>query len=407
MDPPWRCVTFHFSSIDPDGPGAARASLRPATDDAKRTASAEAAPGAWRELLAGCWREIAAETAPSLRQAGEHGALAYAGAVLGVVEHALIELVGDPSARDCCDPSGSLWCAAQALDASALVSHRSRPAAGRRFQALGIALERRVQEGPDRARSRALVAATARRAAQALEQLALGAQPPQRSLEELDEATVGLATIAIHTWDAGRLARRSGSSPQLHAVARGLAIHRRATTLLEAATGEARAASAEADGAGDWLALALSRPLPAGSWGVIDDQSADRVLRAESLSIVRSAWISRGALELLALRRLDGASQASLRRRARPAPHRLAAARAAARPVKALPTGISGAWRAHSLALARTVATYLRACASSERRFGQAREELLELLADCLVQADRIDVILGGDSDGGLHAFRK
>jgi succinate dehydrogenase/fumarate reductase flavoprotein subunit len=46
----------------------------------------------------------------------------------------------------------------------------------------------------------------------------------------------------------------------------------------------------------------------------MNDPSADRVLRAESLSVLCAAWIARGALELLAVRRLEGESHGSLRR---------------------------------------------------------------------------------------------
>jgi hypothetical protein len=71
---------------------------------------------------------------------------------------------------------------------------------------------------------------------------------------------------------------------------------------------------------------------------------------------------------------------------------------------------VSEAWRGHSLALARAVATYLRACADHERWLGRAREELLDLTAETLAQAARIDVLLGHRGEGSagvLDAWHK
>jgi hypothetical protein len=175
------------------------------------------------------------------------------GAVLRVVEHALIELFCDPSARACCAPRGSLWSAAQALDASALVSHSWRPDAGRRYESLGAALERRVSERSAPPPRRARIAASARRAAGAVEALAAGASPPRRALDELAEATIALATVGVQTWEAERAAPRSRAARQLQTAAHGLAMHRQTAELLHAASGETRPVRSGRDGVGGRL----------------------------------------------------------------------------------------------------------------------------------------------------------
>lgn len=66
---------------------------------------------------------------------------------------------------------------------------------------------------------------------------------------------------------------------------------------------------------------------------------------------------------------------------------------------------VTGAWRSHSLALARAVATYLRACAAEARLAGRTREELVELLADTLAHAAKLDTLLGYGGEGGTGAL--
>jgi hypothetical protein len=394
--------TSLFASIDPNRPGQTPTQARPAARDTGRAGAGTGGSDGWAVLLADCWREIAAETETGLGRADGHDVLAYTGTVLRVVEHALIELIRDPRVRACCEPRGSLWCAAQALDASALVSHRWRSAAGRRFQALGSALERRVQDGSGPPPSSALIAAGARRAIGVLEEIAGGAPPTPRALDVLDEAALALATVGIQVWSAERAVQSSGASPRLGAVAQALAVDRQTAELLATATNEAGALHAEQDGVGDWLAIAISRRLPAGPVAAIDDPGTDRVLRAESQSVLRAAWISRGAAELLALRRLDDESQGSPRRHTPWPAQRAAAARAAIRPVQV--GDLADGWRGHSLALARAVGTYLGACAGDKRWIGQTREELVELLADSLAHAAKLDALLGADGQGRFEA---
>ncbi len=356
------------------------------------------APDSWHALLAACWRETAARSGPLLRRSSEHELLAYVGAVLSTVGHALVNLVHAPKADRGCEPLGAIWCAAHALDASALVWHGVRPGAGRRFGALGVRLQQRMGEGSGAAVSAAYIAATVRTASAALEQLALGGRPQEAALQAFEDAAVELARIGIQSWTDGRMRGRPVSF-----VDRTLTMHRLAAEVATTAAFEADAAGAGCGSTGDWLAAAIAQQMPAVAIALIEDPSADRVLRAEGLSIVRVAWVARGAAELLAVQHLDReASVAPLRRLRGPA-HAAAAAQAAARRATTVPAGSTVAWRRHSLALARAVASYLRACAARDRWFGDTRQRLLDLLADSLAEAAKVNERLGGEGDGALR----
>ena len=114
------------------------------------------------------------------------------------------------------------------------------------------------------------------------------------------------------------------------------------------------------------------------------------------------AWIRRGALELLALQRLDHESNIMPLRCLRIPVHAAAAVRAAQLPLPMTAAGAVTAWRRHSLALAQPVATYLRACTDRHPWFGDTREALIGLLSESLAQAARLDARFG--NDGGHRA---
>jgi hypothetical protein len=156
------------------------------------------------------------------------------------------------------------------------------------------------------------------------------------------------------------------------------------------------------DSAADWLAMAIAIEAPAISLALIDDPHADRVLRVEALSISSTAWIKRGALELLALQRLDHESNIMPLRRLRSPIQTAAAVRPAQLTIPMTAARAVTAWRRHSLWLAQPVATYLRACTDRNRWFGETREVLIGLLSDSLAQAAKLDARFG--NDGGHRA---
>jgi hypothetical protein len=353
-----------------------------------------AVPDGWHALLAAGWSEIAAQSDPLLQRSTKHEVLAYVGAALNTVEHALVDLIHAPRAGCGCEASGGIWCAAQALDASALAWHVVRPGAGRRFDVLGAKLQQRIDENPRPAPSTASVAVAARSACEALEQLALGAPAQEAALKALEEAAVALARIAIQSW--------TDACPPAHpprAVDRTLAIHRHAADVAAAAAFEARAAGGVGESTGGWLAAAIAQQPSAVLLALIDDPSADRVRCAEALSIVRTAWITRGALELLAVQRLDREVNAIPRRRLQAPPHAAAATRATTRCTSTVPGRSIATWRRHTLALARPIASYLRACEARDGWFGDTREALIDLLADSLTEASRLNARLDGARD--------
>lgn len=344
--------------------------------------------------MAGSWREIAAERA-ALGHASEQEIVADARATLFIVEHTLVGLMAAAAHEPAPASSHSpLWCAAQALDVTALVWHHARPAAGRRFGTLGAHLHQRMRE--DAAPSAALVAASARIADDALEQIAQAPSAPRAALAALQDASVTLAAIAIRLWSETPDPRTDppGTSGAAAAIAR-LSIE-----LLDVAAAELCATSCAREGAGDWLGVLLARRGPEMALALLDDPAADRVLAAEAATVIRAAWISRAALELLTLRGLLNETRP---RRRGPSPvQSIAAARALTRLQRTPRIAHARRWRAHSLALARCSATYLRACATNDARNGQSRAELLDLLAESLTHAARLETRLS--DNGGSDA---
>jgi hypothetical protein len=388
---------FQFDFIDPDARG---------SDLTARSAAANAreeigglGSHTWGEHLTACWGEIAAGTKALLRRSNEHEVLAYVGTVLRAVDHRLVELIREPEVSSSRGPRGGIWCAAQALDASVMAWQRLRPSDGRRPRAFGSRLEQRIAESPLPALSTASVAATSRIASAALEQLARSLGPPETALRALEEAAVELAATGIAVWADARLRRPEGSL-----VDRTVTMHRLAADVGAAAAIEERACRSVSDSAADWLAVAIAREAPTISLALIDDPRADRVLRAEALSISSTAWIRRGALELLALQRLDHESNIVPLRCLRSPAHAAAAVRAAQLTVPMTAAGAATAWRRHSLALAQPVATYLRECTDRNTWFGDTREVLIGLLADSLAQAAKLDARFR--NDGGSRARR-
>ena len=350
--------------------------------------------------LAACWRRIAVRNGRALARSDEHELLAYAGALLHVVERALIELSRGPSARPGCERQGALWAAAQALDASAVVWHRFEPGAGRRFGALGRRLQQQVGEPCAPQPSAALIAAASLRGGLAIDRLAVGEEPTRLALADLEASALTLATVGVTLRGGGGAAARSDSAAAPDAVA----LHRLAEEVAGLTGARGRLVVAAPHATAQWLALALAA-LPPADLCLIDDPVADRVLRAEALTRTRAAWVARAGLELLAARRLLGGSRPPARRPPT-SPHRVAATRAATRSHARAPAKAESAWRFHTLGLARTAGSYVRACAHGDGRWSPAREELIDLLADSLLQAARLDARLGAAGTGGEHAIR-
>gem|GEM_PF-3628707 len=317
-----------------------------------------------------------------------HELLADSWVTLDAVEHLLVDVLtaASPSASGA---RGPLWCAAEALDVTASVWHRLQPSAGRRFGWLGAQLQRSVDRGAAVQPSAALSAASIRTASQALERLAAPAGNVQAPLEMLERATVTLAAMSVQLWSAlhgpARCAGRGGRP----AIDRRLAIRRNAALI--AAAVELHAGSVERVSVGEWLARAVAQRPPTDCLTATDDSSADRVLAAEATWALRGAWMTRGALELQALRCLARESRASPPPRTSNVGHTVAATHVAIGPARAMGRSNARTWRAHSLALTRTAATYLRACEGSSGWREQVRTELVDVLADSLVQASGLD----------------
>jgi hypothetical protein len=316
--------------------------------------------------------------------------LAYAGAALAAVERRLVELLMTSCERSGADPRGPMWCAAQSLDVTALVWHRVQPDAGRRFDALGTHLQLLHDRDSTACASAARVATSARAAAGALEQIAVRTSGADTALNTLERATLELAAVGVRMWIHADTRRRSAVSRPRLGADRAFALDHSAAWVADRAAAELTAATDDAT-PGHWLAAALVRAVPAAALAVIEDASAGRVLSAEAIGVVRAAWISRGALELLALRAVADESRAAPRPQPDGAVERAALAQAANRPVMPFGTSNARAWRAHSLALARAVRTYIRGCAANDGWTGHTRSELSSLLADSLSCAADLD----------------
>ena len=203
-----------------------------------------------------------------------------------VVAYVLIERVGDPAGESACEPRGSLWCAAQALDATALLWHRLRPAAGRRFGALGASLQHHVRTARAPAASRSFAAATARSAGAALEQLASRTRPLDDALEEFEGATVALGCMGVRLWAE----RCRPSHPGGSAVNRAVAVRRHAAEVAVVAAGLVILLTG-------WLwldplvSLAVNAVIVWGTWGLLRDalgMSVAAVPRGLDASAVRA-----------------------------------------------------------------------------------------------------------------------
>ena len=387
---------MQFDFIDPDTPG--QAPPPPAAASVRECIGGGDA-GAWNGLLTACWTEIAAETGALLTRPNDHEIWAHIGALLNAVNHRLVQLIGEPETGTPCRPLGSIWCAAQALNASVLSWQRLRPAAAPRFGVLVSRLERRMTEQTVPALSTSSVAATSRIASTALHDLILGPGRPEPALHRLEDAAVGLAASSIAAWQDTQLLRRRRGL-----IDRTVAMHRLAANVGAVAAFEEQGPGTGRDGAGDWLAIAIAREPPAFCLALVDDPRADRVLRADALTAGRAAWVRRGALELLALQRLDHEPNVAALRRLRMPPHAAAAMRAARLPEQKSAAGATVAWRRHSLALARTVATYLRADSAPNPWFRDTREALLELFSDSLAQAATLEAA-SSPSDSSPNAL--
>jgi hypothetical protein len=308
------------------------------------------------------------------------------------VERGLVDVVRDPAASPAVGPRGSIWCAAQPLDASALAWQRLHPEAGWRYDALGMRLEREMAVHSRFALTATYVAATSRRANVALEQPASGVEPSETALEAFEAAAVALAATGIQAWVGVRSRRPAGSFIEQTLTMQRLAARVGASAALDPHAGRS---------AGGWLAIAIAHTPPNLSLAVAEDPDADRVLRAEARIASSEAWIARGVEELRAVQRVDDEWNSVPPRCLRvPAPV-AAATRAAALPVRT--GGAAAAWGRHSFGLARLVGTYLTACAEPDPWFGVTRETLLDLLADSLAQAAQFDAPSGA-SDGGFRA---
>jgi hypothetical protein len=383
-----------FDFIDPNAPGSdlrARPAVANLRDDIDRLGS-----HAWGRHQSACWGEITADSEPRLARSDEH-VLRYCEMALNAVDHRLVELIREPEGSSSRSSRGGIWCAAQALDASAMAWQRLHPSVGRSPGALVSRLEEQMAEGPPPVLSTAAVAAKCRIAGAALDRLALSLGAPDAAVRALEDAVIDIASMGIAIWADPRPGCREGGL-----VDRTVTMHRLAADVGAAAAIEERACRLARESAADWLAMAIAIEAPAVSLALIDDPDADRVLRAEALSVSCMAWIRRGALELLALQRLDHESNIMPLRCLRIPVHAAAAVRAAQLPVPMTAAGALTAWRRHSLALAQPVATYLRACTDRHPWFGDTREALIGLLSESLAQAARLDARFG--NDGGHRA---
>lgn len=387
---------FQFDFIDPDAPGS-DLRARPAVANAREDIEGLGSPP-WGGHLTACWGEITTDSEPLLARSDEH-VLAYGGTALSAVDHRLVELIREPEVSSSRRSRGGIWCAAQALDASAMVWQRLHPSVGRSPSALVARLEGRMAESPLPVLSTAAVAAKYRIAGAALDRLALSRGAPDTALRALEDAVIDLASTGIAIWVDARLGSREGGL-----VDRTVTMRRLAVDVGAAAAIEERACRSVRESAADWLAMAIAIEAPAISLALIDNPDADRVLRAEALSVSSAAWIRRGALELLTLQRLDHESNIVPLRRLRIPVHAAAAVRAAQLPVPMTAAGAVTAWRRHSLALAQPFATYLRACTDRHPWFGETREVLIGLLSESLAQAAKLDALFG--NDGGHRARR-
>jgi hypothetical protein len=327
---------FQFDFIDPDPPGSG-ARARPAVANIRENID-DLGSHVWGRHLTSCWGEITADIEPRLARSDEH-VLAYCEMALSAVDHRLVELIREPEGSFSRGARSGIWCAAQALEASAMAWQRLHPSLRRTPRALVSRLEGQMAEGPPPVLSTAAVAAKCRIAGAALDRLALSLGTPDAAVRALEDALIDVASMGIAIWADPRPGCRRGGL-----VDRTVTMHRLAARVGATAAIEERACGLARDSAADWLAMAIAIEAPATSLALIDDPDADRVLRAEALSVSCMAWNRRGALELLALQRLDDESNIMPLRCLRIPVHADAALRAAQLPVPMTAAGAVTAW---------------------------------------------------------------
>lgn len=328
---------------------------------------------------------IAADSGQCLWGADDHAVLAHAEHWLHDVEAALVDLVTSREARSA---RSSLWCAARALDASAVVRGRLQ-AIEPPYRELVELLEVRLARQRGTRPSATAAAAGLRVATSALDELARPVATSDRAWRDLDAGAVALAALAVALWEDIRAARggdrrASLGSGSLHTVVRAAGLERELHT--------PRSRSAD-----HWLDAALRTPAPTAAFELVERGDEDRVLRADALTAVRSAWITRGARELLVLQALDDVGRAAhtghgLRDVARRHPLRNAApgGRVASPAL---------AWQLHTCALRRVAHGY-----ADRSGDGDVRTSFLAIrrvLGGALRQISALDAELPGGEERG------
>jgi hypothetical protein len=99
-----------------------------------------------------------ADSEPRLARSDEH-VLGYCEMALSAVDDRLVELIREPDGNLARSSRGGIWCAAQALDASAKAWQRLHPSVGRNPNELVSRLEEQMAAGPLPVLSTAAVAA--------------------------------------------------------------------------------------------------------------------------------------------------------------------------------------------------------------------------------------------------------
>lgn len=328
---------------------------------------------------------IAADSERRLWGADHHAVLAHAGNWLHDVEAALVDLVTSREARS---GRSSLWCAARALDASAVVRGRlqQRPPPYRELvELLEVRLERQHGTRP----SATAAAVGLRVASRALEELAQPAPACDRALRDLDAGVVALAALAVALWEDVRGARAADGRSRLGSGS--------LLTVVRAAGLERQLQPTRSRGADHWLDAALRTPAPTAELELVGRRDGDRVLRADAVTAVRSAWIVRGARELLVLQALGDAGRAArtghgLRDIARRHPLRHAA-----------PSGHAAspalAWQHHSHALRRVADVY--AGRAGDEDVHTSFLAIHRVLGGALRQISALDAELPGGEERG------
>lgn len=320
--------------------------------------------------------------------------LRHAGISLRTVESPLIDLI---ALRETRSARSSLWCAAHALDASAVVWGRLQPGP-LRYRELVARLEKRLERQRGAPPTATAAAVGLRTGAWALEDLARCDTSRGDALDALEDGAVTLAALAVSLW------MMQPNPPQRRAAERRAMPHdspgNGALLAVACAADDLRKRFGARSGAGEWVDWALATVTPAAELDLTGGCHADRVLRADALTAIRVAWIARAANELLAMRALPGCdgqirclvSAWSASPQDRPQ---------AVRDPHAITPAL--AWRRHTLALAHASTTCLRAGAASAAVIRQSHTTLHALLVDALFQASILDDQLPGEAQRRLR----